>query len=242
MSPALVAAVIGGNLLAAKGQRDANKMAQASAREQMEFQERMSSTAHQRQVADLRAAGLNPILSANKGASTPAGAKSDPKNELQAWSQAAQTYAAGEGALATAKQQRVMADLKQLDVDWFNKYNELNPKSPVSPQIISSKFGNVLWSKLGEKFDAILEEDKKYGDLWRSRTQQTAKARALGEDQLRSSTRPMDKVSRLRLKPIIKDKHTYQQYLDETGQKDIGGWRFKPHKKKKAKYDYYWLD
>lgn len=53
----------------------ANK-AQETAQEQMAFQAGMSNTSYQRGVVDMRAAGINPILAAQRGgASTPAGAQ-----------------------------------------------------------------------------------------------------------------------------------------------------------------------
>lgn len=75
---------LGAGLLGSSSAKKRNEEQIALAREQMAFQERMSSTAHQREVKDLRAANLNPILSAGgKGASSPGGAMPQVVSEQQ---------------------------------------------------------------------------------------------------------------------------------------------------------------
>lgn len=67
------------------GQEYTNQANAQQAKDMMKFQERMSNTSHQRQVKDLRQAGLNPILSAKLGgASTPSGAMATMQNSAKA--------------------------------------------------------------------------------------------------------------------------------------------------------------
>ena len=78
--------------------------ARSEASKNRRFQREMSNTAHQREVKDLRKAGLNPILSAKYGgASTPPGSMASiptPRNPVSAY----QSYKAQAQAIDNAKE------------------------------------------------------------------------------------------------------------------------------------------
>lgn len=93
---------LGAGFLGYKGQRDANQANIQLARENRAFQERMSSTAHQRAVRDLRAAGLNPILAARSPASSPGGSLARVENAL------------GKGVASAMELTRLRQDLKNM--------------------------------------------------------------------------------------------------------------------------------
>ena len=90
------------------GQQGANATNMGIANNQMSFQQNMSNTSYQRAVADMQAAGLNPMLAYSQGgASTPSGASTTVQNKL------------GAGVDAFQKQQTVNSavDLQKAQAD-----------------------------------------------------------------------------------------------------------------------------
>lgn len=96
-----------GGALGFMGGEDTNQANSAQSQAQMDFQERMSNTSYQRAVADMKAAGLNPMLAYSQGgASSPGGSQAVMQNSSAAGAAAAQSAASVDLTKATADKTR----------------------------------------------------------------------------------------------------------------------------------------
>lgn len=121
------------------------------AQKQMDFQAEMSNTAHQREVKDLLAAGLNPILSANNGASSPSGASASA--DTSATTLKAQYALQKLQAGVALKQTQMQIQSAQKMAKWSNDLNRelsyaslANSKDIADIQAASSMYGAELAS------------------------------------------------------------------------------------------------
>lgn len=139
-------------LMAAGGAYLQNQQAKKAAKRQMGFQAHMSNTAVQRQMADMRKAGINPILAAKYGgASTPSGAMYTPSNIGAAAMQGYQQYSSAKQMQAQSK----VAEAQVQQIKQQTKLTEANVKAVTQ----DTAFKRVLHTERWKRTFATMSPD-----------------------------------------------------------------------------------
>lgn len=168
----------------------------SSAKDQMKFQEDMSNTSYQRAVADMKAAGINPMLAAKLGgASTPGGA---------GWSMPDMG-----GAVSSAVQtQRTRAETQNI-----KKQGEVLNKEVTTAKALEKVYNKYPWLRVAKDLEqtsaASLAAAKALDIHMDAQTETASSAKSFGTKSNRfKGVKPLP-LERSRIKKKAVDRHPY---------------------------------
>lgn len=149
--------MMGGQILGGMASNAAN---QQMAGRQMDFQERMSSTAHQREAWDLEQAGLNRLLTLGGGASSPPGASATMNNPLEGAVANAAEVAMMKGALQKQGLENKNLETQNEVMQAQKRKTELESKA-LGRDAEKGDFFGKLWKKANDAYDSAAGDFKK---------------------------------------------------------------------------------
>lgn len=185
-----------GALLQYEGTRQTNRANQEMAGNQIAFQERMSNTAYQRAMRDMRKAGLNPMLAYQQGgSSTPGGAMATMQNELGSLVDGATSAQELKSMIETTKNIKADTELKEAQERNAKKQSKL-----LSAQADSARYTTDIMRRDRDYFETL-----PFGSLGAANEATLKQAVLRGAQAVMSGSK-----DKLKMEPRAPYRHVYE--------------------------------